>query len=131
MFLDYFKWIYIHLQDNNINPSNVYIVSNNFQNSDTNDYYLNRIGFTTDKKLNFITYYEQLKTKANEISDLNLSSSFLNENQIVAKKKYKCLLLNRRLHIHRKVLLSLIAQYDLFDGKFKSDISFAFVFNCS
>ena len=116
MFLDYFKWIYIHLQDNNINPSNVYIVSNNFQNSDTNDYYLNKIGFTTDKKLNFITYYEQLKTKANEISDSKLSSSFLSENEIVSKKKYKCLLLNRRLHIHRKLLLSLIAQYDLFDG---------------
>ena len=123
---EYFKNIYISLQRNNINPNKIWIVSNNFENINNNIKFLNKFKINHSKTLNFLVYYEQLKSKANEILDDNLKNLFVSEDNIVKIKKNKCLMLNRRLHWHRKIFLSLISDDNLFQNNL---ISFDLPYN--
>ena len=123
---DYFKKIYIDLQNNNINPKKIWIVSNNYKNIDNNLKFLKRFGISEDKQLNFLIYYEQLHSKANELVDDTLKKLFIDEKSAFDFKTNKCLMLNRRLHWHRKIFLSLIANDNLFDNNL---ISFDLPYN--
>ena len=124
--ITYFSKIYISLQNNNINPNKLFIISNNFSNIDNNLKFLNKFGISNSRKINFLTYYEQLKTKSNEIIDDNITDKFITKSEYdVFKKTKKCLILNRRLHIHRKIFLSLIMYHNIFDSNL---ISFDFDF---
>ena len=123
---EYLKKIYVSLQNNNINPNKVYFISNNFSSYDTNKKLLNKLGINPSKRLNFFTYYEQLKTKSNEIIDENVKNMFISESEFDScNKNKKSLILNRRLHLHRKIFLSLIMYDNIFDSNL---ISFDFDF---
>ena len=124
--IEYFKSIYITLQRNNINPNKIWIISNNFENKNNNIKFLDKFKINHSKSINFLIYYEQLKSKANEITDNKLKSHFTVDTNIVSIKKNKCLMLNRRLHWHRKIFLSLIANDNLFHNNL---ISFDLPYN--
>jgi len=119
----YFTEFYISLQNNNINPNKIWIISNNFKNYENNKKYLDRFGINNSKSLNFLTFYEQLRTKSNETLDND--KLFLSENDLIHKRKYKSLMLNRRLHLHRIIFLSLLANDNYLDNNLISfDINF-------
>lgn len=121
----YFKRIYISLQNNNINPSNIFIISNNYENINNNIKFLNKFGMYNSPHLNFLIYYEQLKSKANEFIDNSLSNKFVNDTHVNHTKSKKAIILNRRLHTHRKCFLSLMAYDDLIKDNFVSfDLGF-------
>jgi len=124
--IKYFKNIYMALQRNNINPNKIWIISNNFENKNNNIKFLDKFKIKHLNAINFLIYYEQLKTKADEILDDKIKLSFIDDNDIVSIKKNKCLMLNRRLHWHRKIFLSLIAGDDLFNNNL---ISFDLPYN--
>lgn len=119
----YFTEFYISLQNNNINPNKIWIISNNFKNYENNKKYLDRFGINNSKSLNFLTFYEKLRTKSNETLDND--KLFLSENDLIHKRKYKSLMLNRRLHLHRIIFLSLLANDNYLDNNLISfDINF-------
>ena len=112
--IEYFSKIYISLQNNNINPNKVWIVSNNFKAHENNLQFLEKFKLNLSKKLNFLIYYEQMETKANEM--IGNSHLFMDENDLLLNRKNKCLFLNRRMHWHRKAFLSLISNDNLFEN---------------
>jgi len=126
--IEYFQKIYILLQNNNINPNKVWIISNNFSNIDNNNKFLDKFGIDKSKNLNFLTYYEQLKTKSNEIIDKKLVDKFINQvtyDKNIFSKSKKGLILNRRLPLHRKIFLSLIMYDNYLDSNLISfDLGF-------
>lgn len=122
----YFSHIYISLQNNNINPNKVIIVSNHYKNYENNKVYLEKLNLDTNKTLDFYFFDEFLRNKGNEILDAKNENIFLSENDILVKKQYKALMLNRRLHLHRRMFLSLIAYENLLDENL---ISFDFDYN--
>ena len=123
--IEYFKQIYITLQNNNINPNKIWIVSNNFKNKDNNIKFLQKFGMSIDIQLNFLVFYEQLKTKGNEVIDNINNNLLLSDKDEIKIKSNKCLMLNRRLHWHRKMFLSLLQDDGLLDNNL---ISFNFDF---
>jgi len=123
---EYFTSIYKCLQRNNINPNKIWIISNNFENINNNFKLLNKFKIPHSKKLNFLIYYEQLKNKANEMVDDTIKNLFVSEDDIVKIKEKKCLMLNRRLHWHRKIFLSLLSNSNLLENNL---ISFDLPYN--
>lgn len=122
----YFSHIYIALQNNNINPNKVIIVSNHYKNYENNKTYLEKLNLDTSKSLTFYFFDEFLRNKGNELLDDKNKKIFLKEESIIQKKKFKSLMLNRRLHLHRRMFLSLIGYENLLDENL---ISFDFEFN--
>ena len=104
----YFSHIYVALQNNNINPNKVIIVSNHYKNYENNKTYLEKLNLDTSKSLTFYFFDEFLRNKGNELLDDKNKKIFVKEESIIQKKKFKSLMLNRRLHLHRRMFLSLL-----------------------
>lgn len=121
--LEYFAQIYKELQEINISPNKVWIISNNFKNKINNKLFLKKFKLQNLDKINFLVFYEQMRTKANELLDVN--NIFQTESDILKNKSKYALIFNRRLHLHRLMFLGLLASDDLLSNNLVSfDIDF-------
>lgn len=119
----YFSQIYKELQSINVSPTKLWILSNNFKNIENNQLFLNKFNLKNISKINFIVFYEQLRTKATEL--LDKSTDLQSESDIHLEKKKYALILNRRLHLHRLMFLGLLINDGLLDKNLVSfDIDF-------
>lgn len=123
---DDIKKIYNIFLEEGINKNKIYILSNNFRPDVIENRFLNRLKINSKGGINFINYYPQLLIKGDEVNDSFWKDNLQTISDLSIKnKKNKALILNRRLHTHRLIFLSLLASENKLN---KNLISFDFDF---